>query len=59
MFIAEELMSEIATDSVEDSKRVIDTYNSLTEENRKAVNDIFISLCGYQLTTLAERFKND
>ena len=57
MTIAGELAKEILTDDVDDSSRIVNTYNGLTEANRQAVNDIFISLCGYQLTTLVKRFK--
>jgi len=32
--------------------RIIDKYNNSGEKGRKLINDMFISITGYQLTTL-------
>ena len=42
----------IDSDDTDDSQRIIDSYRNATPVVQEAIDDIFISLCGYQLKTL-------
>lgn len=42
----------ISTDDTDDSRRIIDACKAATTDQRAVVDDIFISLCGYRLSTL-------
>ena len=42
----------IATDDCDQSERLARDYNALDAKCREAVDDAFISLCGYSLKTL-------
>ena len=39
-------------------KRIVREYNISNNETKEIINDIFISLTGYQLTTLVDSYAN-
>jgi hypothetical protein len=47
----------ISTDDTDESRRIIDAYEAATADQKEVVDDIFISLCGYQLSTLIEEWR--
>lgn len=53
--IADAFFEAVTSDSEPmDFTRVIDIYNDADTAGREAINNVFICLCGYQLTTLTE-----
>ncbi len=44
-------------DRVYQSDRLIDEYNNASEEAKRVVDEIFICLCGWRLSTLLEQRK--
>jgi hypothetical protein len=52
--IQDEMLSD-DEDREKQSQYFIDTYNSLTTEGQKKVNDLLISLCGWTYDSLQEK----
>lgn len=52
MTLVSAITQHILSDDTDDSDRIHRTYAAATLEQREAVDDIFISLCGYSLATL-------
>lgn len=54
--IAQEMIYEDRQQSIVDQKNIIRRYeDSLDEQSKQIVNDMFISICGYGLDTLIKR----
>ena len=54
MTLIQSIQSAIFDDDTDDSDKIIDAYEHLDPRSKEAVDDIFISLCGWSLTTLIE-----
>jgi hypothetical protein len=52
MSLSNYIAREIDTDDDDQSERVVNDYNNATEQQKKAVDDIFIGLTGWSLETL-------
>jgi hypothetical protein len=44
----------IRTGDADGSQRIVDTYRAATLDQKRVIDDIFMSLCGYALCTLIE-----
>lgn len=52
--LVERIQNLIASDDVDQGERMVRDFQTLSQSQREAVDDIFICLCGYRLTTLIE-----
>jgi hypothetical protein len=55
--IADIVVREIATDSDDQTERLVRDYEAATAIEQKAIDNAFISLCGWSLKTLITRAK--
>lgn len=55
MSIASQVYDAIATDDEDGTDQIIVAYQHATADQKAVIDDIFISLCGWQLSTLIKR----
>jgi len=56
--IVNRIQELIATDDDDQSERLVADYEAASEAERAAIDNAFISLCGYQLSTLIKEETN-
>lgn len=54
MTLIQSIQASIFDDDTDDSDKIIDAFSEMDPKTKEAVDDIFISLCGWSLTTLIE-----
>lgn len=62
MTLIDHIQDAIASDDADtarSSERIVNAYTSATPETRAVLDDVFISLCGWSLSTLINEENDD
>lgn len=59
MSLVSRIAEAILNDDDDQSDRLINDYNNATPDQKQAIDDALICICGWSMTTLMEQAKHD
>lgn len=59
MSVVSRIAEAILNDDDDQSERLVNDYQNATPEQKQAIDDALICICGWSLTTLMEQAKHD